>query len=136
MNNDGLAVVVVTGPLARYEAAFRARLAGSGYARRSARDLVRAMAAVSCWLEERGLAVSELTPTVSADLARMLADTGPVIRFLREIGEVPAAGSAAGAGATVSCYGRQARTVKTIKAVGRRLRASYGTRSLSQSSAV
>jgi hypothetical protein len=55
MINDGLAAVVVTGPLARYEAAFRARLAESGYAPRSARDLVRAMARVSCWLPERGL---------------------------------------------------------------------------------
>jgi integrase/recombinase XerD len=111
-------------------AAFRAHLAESGYAPRSARDLVRAMARVSCWLEERGLAASELRPPVAADLVTMVADAGPVIRFLREIGGVPAGGGAAGAGpeeallaqfrrwlagewglsaATVSCYGKQAR---------------------------
>ena len=130
MIDDGLAPVVVTGPLARYEAAFRAHLVESGYAPRSARDLVRAMGRVSCWLEERGLAASELRPPVAADLVTMVADAGPVIRFLREIGGVPAGGGAAGAGpveallaqfrrwlagerglsaATVSCYGKQAR---------------------------
>jgi len=130
MNTDGHVVPVVTGPLAGYEAAFRAHLARLGYAPGSARSLVRAMARASRWLEDRGLRASGLTPLVAAGLAAGLPGAGPVLCFLRGIGEVPAAGSVAGAApaealleqfrgwltaerglsaATVGCYGKQAR---------------------------
>lgn len=130
MNTDGSVVSVVTGPLAGCEAAFRAYLAWWGYAPRSARDLVGAMARMSCWLEDRGLAAGGLTPLVAADLEAGLRDAGPVLRFLRETGVVAAATGAADAApvesmlaqfrawlagerglsaATVGCYGKQAR---------------------------
>jgi len=130
MNADGRGVPVVAGPLAGYEAAFRAHLSGSGYTPLSARDLMRAMARASCWLEDRGLAAGELTPLLAAELQADVRHAGPVLRFLREAGVVPALGSAAGAGpaeamlaqfrawlagerglsaATVGCYAKQAR---------------------------
>src|SRR6516164_8880905 len=130
MNTDGRGVPVVAGPLAGYEAAFRAHLSRSGYRSLSARDLMRAMAGASSWLEERGLAAGGLTPLLAADLRADVRHAGPVLRFLREAGVVPALGSAAGAGpaeamlaqfrgwlagerglsaATVGCYAKQAR---------------------------
>jgi integrase/recombinase XerD len=130
MNADGRGVLVVAGPLAGYEAAFRAHLSRSGYASLSARDLMRAMAGASRWLEGRGLAAGGLTPLLAADLQADVRHAGPVLRFLWEAGVVPALGSAAGAGpaeamlaqfsawlagerglseATVGCYAKQAR---------------------------
>jgi hypothetical protein len=73
MNADGRGVPVVAGPLAGYEAAFRAHLSRSGYTPLSARDLMRAMARVSRWLEDRGLTASGLTPPLTADLAAGVA---------------------------------------------------------------
>jgi len=123
-------VPVVTGPLARHEARFRAYLARLGYAPRSVRSLVKVMARASVWLEERGLTASGLTPVVAADLEAGLPGIGPVLRFLREAGEVPAADSGVDAApveallaqfrgwlagerglsaTTVACYGKQAR---------------------------
>jgi hypothetical protein len=55
MKMDGPVVLVISGPLAGYEAMFRAYLSRSGYAPRSVRDLVGVMARASCWLEGRGL---------------------------------------------------------------------------------
>jgi integrase/recombinase XerD len=131
MNMDGPVVLVVTGPLAKQEAAFRVHLVGLGYAPRSVRSLVRAMARASCWLEDRELTASGLTPPVAAALEAGLPGMGPVLRFLRGIGEIPAAGSGMDAApaealvaefrgwlagerglsaATVTCYGKQART--------------------------
>jgi len=97
MNADGRGVPVVAGPLAGYEAAFRAHLSRSGYMPRSAGDVLRAMARVSGWLEDRGLTAGGLTPVLAADLQAGLPDAGPVLRFLRGAGVVPAAGGA-GAG--------------------------------------
>jgi integrase/recombinase XerD len=129
MNADERGAPVVAGPLAGYEAAFRAHLSRSGYAPLSARDLMRAMARASCWLEDRGLAAGGLTPLLAADLQADVRHAGPVLRFLRAAGVVPAA-CAAGAGpaeamlaqfrawlagerglsaATVGCYAKQAR---------------------------
>lgn len=127
MNTDGSAAAVVTGPLAGYEAGLRAHLARSGYAPRSARDLVGVMARASRWLEGRGLGAAGLTPPVAAGLQAVLAGAGPVLRFLRDIA-VPVAGGAAApveallaefrgwlsgerglSPATVLCYGKQAR---------------------------
>jgi site-specific recombinase XerD len=130
MNMVGPVGPVVAGPLARHEARFRAYLACLGYAPRSVRSLVRVMGRASFWLEERGLTASGLTSAVAADLEAGLAGMGPVLRFLREAGEVPAADSGVGAApveallaqfrgwlagerglsaATVACYGKQAR---------------------------
>jgi integrase/recombinase XerD len=131
MNTDGPVVAVVTGPLAEYEAAFRVHLARLGYAPRSVRSLVKGMARASRWLGDRGLVASGLTPPVAADLEAGLPGTGPVLRFLRGIGEVPLedsgtdaapaevlvaefrrwlAGERGLSAATVACYGKQART--------------------------
>ena len=130
MNTVGMVGPVVTGPLARHEARFRAYLARLGYAPRSVRSLVKAMARASVWLEERGLTASGLTPAVTADLEAGLPGIGPALRFLREAGEVPAADSGVDAApveallaqfrgwlagerglsaTTVACYGKQAR---------------------------
>lgn len=86
------------------------------------------MAGLSRWLEDRALSPSGLTPHVVADVR--IAHLVPVLRFLREIGEVPTAEGAIGASpveallvefrawlaeerglsaATVRCYGKQAR---------------------------
>ena len=129
MDSERRNVPVVAGPLAGYEAAFRAHLSRSGYMPRSAGDLLRAMARVSRWLEDRGLTAAGLTPVLAADLQEGVLHAGPVLRFLRETDVVPAAG-VAGAGpaeamlarfrdwlagerglsaATVGCYAKQAR---------------------------
>ena len=97
MSADERGAPVVAGPLAGYGAAFRAHLSRSGYMPRSAGDLMRAMARASRWLEDRGLRAGELTPVLAADLQADVRHAGPVLRFLREAGVVPAA-SVAGAG--------------------------------------
>src|SRR5439155_590384 len=93
MKTDERGVLVVAGPLAGREMAFRAYLSRSGYAPRSARELVRVMARASDWLGGRGLTVSELTPPRAAELEAALPGAGRLLRFLREAGEVPAPGS-------------------------------------------
>ncbi len=91
---------VVTGPLARYEETFRAYLVQAGYAPRSVRDLVRAMAAASGWLEIRGLQAGGMTPQVADDLEAGVPGTGPVLRFLRHA-DVAVAGTEAGPAAAL-----------------------------------
>jgi site-specific recombinase XerD len=119
---------MVTGPLEPFEMLFRAELARQGYTSRSMRDLVGSMARLSRWLQKRALSPGGLTPHVVAEVR--IARLGTVLRFLREIGEVPAAQSAVGvtpaqelltefrawlagerglSAATVCCYGKQAR---------------------------
>jgi integrase/recombinase XerD len=127
MITHGSVRTAVSGPLAPFEIALRVELARAGYTRSSVRGAVSAMAGLSRWLEVRALSPRELTPAVVADVGvRQLA---PVLRFLREIGEVPAADSTVDAGpvglllrqfrgwlaeerglsaATVRCYGKQA----------------------------
>ena len=128
MITRGSVRAAVSGPLARFEAAFRVELARAGYTRSSIRGAVAAMAALSRWLEVRSLAPSELTPAVVAGVG--VRQIGPVLRFLREIGEVPPADSTIDAepveallaefrawlaqerglsATTVRCYGKQAR---------------------------
>jgi integrase/recombinase XerD len=93
---------VVTGPLARYEEAFRAHLVQAGYAPRSVRDLVRALACASGWLEDRGLRAGGITPQVADDLEAGVRGTGPVLRFLRHAAAVDArTGSEAGPAAAL-----------------------------------
>lgn len=120
---------IVAGPLAPFEMPFRAELTRQGYASRSMGDLVGSMARLSWWLQTRALSPSGLTPQVVGEVR--IAGLGPVLRFLREIGEVPGAQSVVGAtpvevlltefrawlagerglsAATVCCYGKQART--------------------------
>ena len=97
MSADEPGGAVVTGPLARYEAAFRGDLMRAGYMSRSVRDLVRTMARASRWLENRGLQAGGITPPVAADLEAGVPGSGPVLRFLRHAGVVDAgAGSGAG----------------------------------------
>jgi hypothetical protein len=129
MNMDGSVRSVVSGPLAPFEAAFRTELARVGYTPSAARGAVAAMGRLSRWREVRALAPSGLTPGVVANV--QIAQLRPVLRFLREIGEVPAAEGAIDAtpveallakfrawlaeerglsAATVCCYGKQART--------------------------
>lgn len=114
--------------MAPFEAAFRVELARAGYTRSSIRGAVAAMAALSGWLQVRSLAPSELTPAVAAGVG--VRQLGPVLRFLREIGEVPPADNTIDAepvedllaqfrawlaeerglsAMTVRCYGKQAR---------------------------
>jgi len=130
MNAEGRGVPVVAGPLAGYEAAFRAYLSRSGCAQVSVRHLMRVMAGASRWLEERGVTAGGLTPPLATELEAGLAGAGPLLRFLREAGLVAASGRAAGAGpaeavlaqfrgwlagergvsaATAGCYAKQAR---------------------------
>jgi integrase/recombinase XerD len=128
MITGGSVRAAVSGPLAPFEAAFRVELTRAGYTRSSIRGAVAAMAALSRWLEVRSLAPSELTAAVVAGVG--VRQIGPVLRFLREIGEVPTADSRIDAepvedllaqfrawlagerglsAATVRCYGKQAR---------------------------
>ena len=127
MNTGESARRMVTGPLEPFEMPFRAELARQGYTSRSRRDLVGSMARLSRWLQNRALWPSGLTPHVVGEMR--IAGLGTVLRFLREIGEVPAAHSAVGAtpvevlltefrawlagerglsAATVCCYSKQA----------------------------
>ena len=85
MNAEGRGVPVVAGPLAGYEAAFRAYLSRSGYAQVSVRHLVRVMARASHWLEERGVTVGGLTSPLAAELEAGLPGAGPLLRFLRVV---------------------------------------------------
>jgi integrase/recombinase XerD len=128
MITRGSVRAAVSGPLAPFEAAFRVELARAGYTRSSIRGAVAAMAALSRWLEVRSLPPSELTAAVVAGVG--VRQIGPVLRFLREIGEVPTADSRIDAepvedllaqfrawlagerglsATTVHCYGKQAR---------------------------
>jgi hypothetical protein len=91
---------VVTGPLAQYGETFRAHLVQAGYAPGSVRDLVRAMAAASGWLEARGLQAGGMTLQVADDLEAGVPDSGPVLRFLRDVG-VAGAGTEAGPAAAL-----------------------------------
>jgi len=129
MGTSGSARARVSGPLAAFEAAFRAELARAGYTPSSARGAVAAMARLSRWLEVRAVSPAELAPPVVAEVG--IGQLGPVLRFLREIGEVPAPDSTIETVAvaallarfrawlaeerglspvTVDCYGKQART--------------------------
>lgn len=115
--------------MAPFETAFRVDLARLGYTPSSTRGAVAAMAGLSRWLEVRVVSPSELTPSVVAGVG--IRQLGPVLRSLREIGEVPAADDVIDAApvevllaqfrawlaeerglsaATVGCYGKQART--------------------------
>lgn len=128
MSTDGSVRRAVSGPLAPFGAAFGVELARVGYTSSSIRGAVGAMARLSRWMEDRALLPGGLTPRVVADVH--IAQLGPVLRFLRGVGEVPGADSAIDAtpveavlagfrawladerglsAATVCCYGKQAR---------------------------
>ena len=95
MNTGGSARRIVAGPLEPFEMPFRAELTRQGYTSRSMRDLVGSMARLSRWLQKRALSPGGLTLHLVAEVR--IAHLGPVLRFLAEIGEVPAAHSAVGA---------------------------------------
>src|SRR5689334_5689528 len=133
MITRGSGRAAVSGPLAPFEAAFRVELTRAGYTRSSIRGAVAAMAGLSRWLEVRSLVPGELTPAVVADVE--VGQVGPVLRFLREIGEVPTADSMIDvepveallaqfrawlaqerglSATTVACYGKQARKLLVV----------------------
>lgn len=89
---------VVSGPLAPFEAGFRAELQRTGYTPSSQRTVVAAMAQLSAWMRRAGLQPAGLSPTVLEAMPARLRGTGPVVRFLRELGVVPAASCVEGAG--------------------------------------
>jgi integrase/recombinase XerD len=108
---------VVDGPLAPYEVALRAQLARAGYAESSVRDVVRAMARLSGWLERTGRAAADLTPLVLEEFLGLRRERctselvarrglGPVLRFLRGVEAAPDPGKADGLGPVAVLLGR------------------------------
>jgi integrase/recombinase XerD len=106
----------VTGPLAGYEPALHAELARWGYAPSSVGDIVAMMARLSRWMDERGVSAAGLTPlSLGEFLAARREDCraesvarrglGPLVRFLRECGAVPAAAGGDGTWAEVLLAG-------------------------------
>jgi len=98
--NDRAARVRVVGPLARHADGFAAVLAQRGYAPSSAAGQLQLMAHVSRWLVQRGLAGSDLTPTVveqflqtrrAAGYGQWLSvrGMGPFLAYLRRVGLAP-----------------------------------------------
>jgi site-specific recombinase XerD len=92
----------VTGPLAQHELALRAELARWGYASSSVRDVVAMMARLSRWMDERGVSGTGLSPVSLGEFLAARREVtrtdgvarrglGPLVRFLRECGAVPAA---------------------------------------------
>lgn len=91
METGELTRLVVVGPLAPFESAFRSQLDCTGYAPRSARDRVHTMARLSGWLQDCELEPEALTPQVVRGLRRQFAGLKPVVGFLREAGAIPGA---------------------------------------------
>jgi site-specific recombinase XerC len=98
--NDRATRVRVVGPLARYADGFAAVLAQRGYAPSSAAGQLQLMAHVSRWLVQRGLAGSDLTPTVVEQFLRARRAAGygqwlsvrgmaPLLAYLRRVGLAP-----------------------------------------------
>lgn len=93
--------VRLTGPLAHLGEGLWADLLGRGYTPLSARNLLRLMASLSRWLDERRLAPGQLSSArvlefiayrrESYSVFRSLRGVEPVVRFLRIAGVVPAA---------------------------------------------
>lgn len=92
--------IKVEGPLARYASGWRAELTARGYARGSAASQMRLMEHLSRYLDERGLAVADLTGQVPgrflaerrASAPPVLASPralGPLLGYLRGIGAAP-----------------------------------------------
>lgn len=92
--------MLMTGPLAPHEVAVRTTMTQAGYAPSSVLEAVRAMRRLSEWMNERDLAVGELTPLVVDDFladhrsrCRTVAASrrwvGAVLRALRGQGVVP-----------------------------------------------
>src|SRR5260370_25078178 len=70
--------IKVDGPLAPYAAGWRTQLAARGYARGAVASQMRLMEHLSRYLEERGLAVTDLTGQVAGGvLGGKLADGPP-----------------------------------------------------------
>lgn len=90
---------VMIGPLAAYEPAVRMAMTQAGYAPSSVVEATRAMRRLSGWMDERGLAAGELTPTVVAEFlaarrrccsdAASRGSVSAVLRALRGQGVVP-----------------------------------------------
>jgi integrase/recombinase XerD len=98
---------VVRGPLGAHVAGLCAELTRTGYTESSSRDVVRAMARLSSWLDSNGLMPSELTPKAVEDFLLLRREygsvvavarrgLGPALRFLRSIDVVPGRDQVAG----------------------------------------
>jgi integrase/recombinase XerD len=101
----GAGPAAIAGPLAPFEPAVRAELVRQGYTPSAARDVVSGMRRLSRWMDQRGAAVSELTPQMAAAFVatrREITSTeqvarrglGPVLRILRDQRVIPEAESA------------------------------------------
>src|SRR5258707_15352224 len=90
--------IKVDGPLAPYAAGWRAELAARGYARGPAAGQMRLMEHLSRYLDERGLAVADLTGQVAEGfLAERRAAAHAGLGSLRRLGAL--AGLRPGVGA-------------------------------------
>jgi integrase/recombinase XerD len=91
--------VWMSGPLTKHVQGFRAELLRDGYSKAARDSHLRLMAAVSCWLEQRGLAPADL---VGEEVQRFLLKRqrahephrckralAPLLGFLRGVGAVP-----------------------------------------------
>jgi site-specific recombinase XerD len=97
--------------------ALRAHLARAGYAESSVRDVVRAMARLSGWLERTGRTAADLTPLVLEEFLGLRRERctselvarrglGPVLRFLRGVEAAPDPREADGLGPAAVLSGR------------------------------
>lgn len=81
--------VPMTGPLAPYAVGYRAELARVGYAKSSTWALLKLMGQLSCWMQERGMVVGELTDSVVADFLCTIREAGgwwqPTARTLHSL---------------------------------------------------
>lgn len=125
---------VLTGPLAGFEAVFRAELERTGYTSSSVATVTGVMGRLSGWMQRNDITPEMLSPAVLDALPLRLRGTRPVVRFLRDCGAIPQALCVDGAGPvslvvaefrrwldqdrglaaeTVRCYGNHANTFLT-----------------------
>jgi integrase/recombinase XerD len=92
--------VPMTGPLAPYVVGYRGELARVGYARSSARMLLKLMGRLSCWMQVKGVDVGELSGDVVQDFLGTMREGGgwwqptartldSLLEYLRAAGVVP-----------------------------------------------
>jgi integrase/recombinase XerD len=122
-------VVRVDGPLAPFAASFEEALAGDGYSKQWARQLMRLTAEVSQWLGDGGLVAGDLAGEVideffarrgpSRSACRTARSLRPLVRHLRSLGVV-----------ALECQGASGRTVAEDELLGNYRRWCVGQRGL------